>query len=89
MQEKIIYLCGKYYLSMRFFRNPNITIALLAIYTAVVYIYLFPKNDEMSSTEKWITIGTSCLVLTILWFLLRKREKLRREREEEMGQKNK
>ena len=74
---------------MRFFRNPNITIARLAIYTAVVYIYLFPKNDEMSSTEKWITIGTSCVVLTILWFLLRKREKLRREREEEMGQKNK
>lgn len=73
---------------MRFFRNPNITIALLAAYTAVVYIYLFPKNDEMSDIEKWITIGTSCVVLTILWFLLRKREKLRREREEEMGRNN-
>ena len=73
---------------MRFLRNPNITIALLAAYTAVVYIYLFPKNDEMSDTEKWITIGTSCVVLTILWFLLRKREKLRREREQEMGRNN-
>ncbi len=69
---------------MRFFKNPNTTIAILAVYTAVVYAYLFPKNNEMSNTEKWMTIGASCLILAILWYLLRQRYKLRREREEQM-----
>lgn len=68
---------------MRLFRNPNTTVAILAIYTAIVYAYLFPRNNEMSDTEKWITVGASVVVLAILWVLLRKREKLRKEREED------
>ena len=67
---------------MRFIKNPNVTIAILAIYTAVMYIYLFPKNTEMSNTEKWITVGISAVMLILLWFLLRRRNKLRKEREE-------
>lgn len=67
---------------MRFIKNPNITIAILAIYTAVMYIYLFPKNTEMSNTEKWTTVGISAVMLILLWFLLRRRNKLRKEREE-------
>ena len=66
---------------MRFIKNPNVTIAVLAIYTAVVYIIFLPKNNEMSVTEKCLTIGASVAMLTLLWFLLRRREKLRRERE--------
>ena len=73
---------------MRLFRKPNTTIALLAIYTIVVYSYLLPRNTEMSLTEKFITVGVSCVVLVILWILLRKREKLRREREEDLKDKN-
>ena len=83
--EKIYTFAKKYnYPNMRFFKNPNTTIAILAIYTAFVYIYFFPKNNEMSTTEKWITVGTSCVVLSILWYLLRRREKLRRERENDL-----
>lgn len=67
---------------MRFIKNPNVTIAILAIYTAVMYIYLFPKNTEMSNTKKWITVGISAVMLILLWFLLRRRNKLRKEREE-------
>lgn len=72
---------------MRFFRNPNVTIALFAVYTAVMYIILMPRNTEMSVTEKWVTGGVSVVVLVLLWVLLRKREKLRREREREMNEK--
>jgi hypothetical protein len=68
-------------MTMRFIKNPNVTIAVLAIYTAVVYIIFLPKNNEMSVTEKCLTIGASVAMLTLLWFLLRRREKLRRERE--------
>ena len=74
---------------MRLFRNPNTTIAILAIYTAIMYAYLLPKNDEMTINEKIITVGSSCFILGILWYLLRKRDKLRREREEEMRNKGK
>ena len=69
---------------MRFIKNPNVTIAILAIYTAVMYIYLFPKNTEMSNTEKWITVGVSAVMLILLWFLLRRRNRLRKEREEDI-----
>ena len=71
-------------MNMRFLRNPNITIAVLAVYTAIMYIILFPRNEEMSSTEKWATIGASVAILALLWVLLRKREKLRKQREEDL-----
>ncbi len=70
---------------MRFLKNPNITVAVLAIYTAIMYIYLFPKNNEMSNTEKWVTIAVSCGILVLLWVLLRRRKKLSEERESEMN----
>ena len=69
---------------MRFIKNPNITIAILAIYTAIMYIYLFPKNTEMSNTEKWTTVGISVGILVLLWFLLRRRNRPRKEREENL-----
>ncbi len=69
---------------MRFIKNPNITIAILAIYTAIMYIFLFPKNTEMSTAEKWMTVGVSVVILVVLWFLLQRRNKLRKEREEDM-----
>ncbi|MBR5860113.1 MAG: hypothetical protein IKY71_02070 [Bacteroidaceae bacterium] len=69
---------------MRFIKNPNITIAVLAAYTAIMYLFLFPRNTEMSNTEKWITVGVSVVVLALLWILLRYRNKLRKQREEDM-----
>ena len=69
---------------MKFFKNPNVTIAILAVYTAGMYIYLFPRNTEMTNNEKWATIGVSIGILALLWVLLRHRNKLRQEREEKM-----
>ena len=66
---------------MRFIKNPNLTVAVLAVYTAAVYIYFFPRNEEMSTTEKWLTVGASVVMLVLLWLLLRRRARLRRERE--------
>ena len=66
---------------MRFVKNPNLTVAVLAVYTAAVYIYFFPRNEEMSTTEKWLTVGASVVMLALLWLLLRRRARLRRERE--------
>ena len=68
---------------MRFLKNPNWTIAILFIYTTCMYIYFFPRNHEMSTNEKWAIIGVSYAALICLWFLLRRRQRLRRERENE------
>lgn len=69
---------------MRFLKNPNATIAILAIYTAIMYIYLFPRNNEMSSNEKWSIVAVSVVVLALLWVLLRRRSRLRKEREKDI-----
>ena len=76
--------CATNCTDMRFLRNPNVTIAVLALYTAVMYMIFMPRNYEMGATEKWVTVGVSVIVLALLWVLLRRREKLRREREREM-----
>ena len=34
-------------------------------------------------TEKWLTVGASVVMLALLWVLLRRRDRLRREREED------
>ncbi len=73
---------------MRFLKNPNITVAVLAVYTAVVYIYFFPRNNEMSINEKLLTVGASVLMLSLLWLLLRRRNRLRREREKKQNGKH-
>lgn len=66
-------------------RKPNLIIVLLFIYTTCMYIYFFPRNNEMDSVEKWVIVGVSYALLAALWFLLRRRERLRREREEDMN----
>ena len=73
---------------MRFLKNPNITVAVLAVYTAVVYIYFSPRNNEMSINEKLLTVGASVLMLSLLWLLLRRRNRLRREREKKQNGKH-
>ncbi len=68
-------------------RKPNLIIALLFVYTTGMYIYFFPRNSEMGTAEKWAIVCVSYAMLVVLWFLLRRRERLRREREEDAGKK--
>ncbi len=68
---------------MKKIRKSNLLTAILFIYTTIMYIYLFPRNHEMSDTKKWIIVATSYAVLVILWFVLRRRETLREKREKD------
>jgi hypothetical protein len=56
----------------------------LFVYTTVMAICFLTKNGEMSSTEKWITFGVSYVIIILLYFVLRRKERLKREREEDM-----
>ncbi|MBQ3188325.1 MAG: hypothetical protein IJA04_07550 [Bacteroidaceae bacterium] len=68
---------------MKKIRKSNLLTAILFIYTTIMYIYLFPRNHEISDTKKWVIVATSYAVLVILWFVLRRREKLREKREKD------
>lgn len=60
--------------------------AILFIYITAVTLYLAPKNTEISSTEKTVTIVSSYVVLILLWFVLRRKEKAQQRRRDEENQ---
>lgn len=66
----------------KFKKSTSITIALL-IYVSATAAYFLPRNGAISSTEKYITVGVSYLIVIILWLVLRKKEQLQQKRKDE------
>lgn len=64
-------------------RSVWLPLALL-VYTTGMAIYFLPRNTQISATEKWATIGLAYIIIGLLWFMLRKKEKAAREREEDL-----
>lgn len=60
----------------------------LFIYTTIMAAYFIPRNHEMSSNEKWITVTVSYLIIVLLWWVLNKREKMAQRREDELNKQN-
>ena len=44
----------------------------------------FPKNSEVSDTEKWVTFGFSYVIIALLWYVLRLKEKRMEKRNKEI-----
>ena len=57
-------------------------IALLAYVTGMA-IYFVPRNHEMSSAEKTITVAVAYGLVIVLWLAMQYREKIRHKREDE------
>jgi hypothetical protein len=57
---------------------------ILFFYTTAMAIYFLPRNTELSDKEKWGTIGMSYVVVALLWWVLRKKEKLMEKRNQEI-----
>lgn len=57
---------------------------ILLIYTTGMAIYFLPRNTEISDTEKWLTIGAAYLIVALLWWVLRKKEKLVEQRNKDI-----
>ena len=47
----------------------------LLVYTTAMAAYFLPKNTEISDTEKWVTFGASYLIVALLWYVLRLKDK--------------
>lgn len=58
----------------KFKKSTWMPLALL-VYTTAMAAYFLPKNTEISDTEKWVTFGTSYLIVALLWYVLRLKEK--------------
>ncbi|MBQ8593344.1 MAG: hypothetical protein IJ467_03500 [Bacteroidaceae bacterium] len=55
----------------------------LFIYATAMAVYFIPRNNEMSDTEKWVTVIASYVIIGLLWFTLKKKEDFTRKRDEE------
>lgn len=64
-------------------KSTWLPVALL-IYTTIMAIYFIPRNTEIGSTEKYVTIGVSYLIIALLWLVLRKQEKRREQANKEL-----
>nr|WP_320058039.1 hypothetical protein [uncultured Bacteroides sp.] len=63
-------------------KSTWIAIAFL-IYVTATGIYLLPRNNEISNSEKFLTLGGGYIVVLALWLMLRKKEKRQKLRREE------
>lgn len=62
-------------------KSTWVTLALL-IYVSATAFYLLPRNTEISTTEKYVTLGVSYLIVLALWLVLRKKEQMQQRRRE-------
>lgn len=67
------------------YKKHKLIVGLLFVYMTGMFVYFFPRNNEMSEVEKWVMVGVSYLLLVILWFVLKKRDSLRNKRDDEFN----
>ena len=69
---------------MRKFKKSTWMPLALLVYTTGMAIYFLPKNSEVSDTEKWVTFGFSYVIIGLLWYVLRLKEKRMEQRNKEI-----
>ena len=67
------------------YKKHKLIVGLLFVYMTGMFLYFFPRNNEMSNGEKWAVVAFSYLLLVILWFVLKKRDRLRGRRENDVN----
>ncbi len=67
------------------YKKHKLIVGLLFVYMTGMYIYFFPRNNEMSDVEKWAIVAVSYLLLVVLWFVLKRRDRLRSKHEDEIN----
>ena len=69
---------------MRKFKKSTWVPLALLVYTTAMAIYFLPMNSEISDTEKWVTFGASYVIVGLLWYVLRMKEKRLEQRNKEI-----
>ena len=77
---------------MKKYKKSTWLTTLLFIYVTAMAIYFVPRNTQTGDLEKYLTGAASYLIRALLWYVLRRKERLAAEREkdiEENSKKNK
>ena len=69
---------------MRKFKKSTWMPLALLVYTTAMAIYFLQKNSEISDTEKWVTFGASYVIVGLLWYVLRLKEKRMEQRNKDI-----
>lgn len=69
---------------MKIYRKPLLMALALVAYVTGMAIYFVPRNQEMSATEKTVTIVVAYVLVLALWIAMQYREKMREKREKEL-----
>lgn len=69
----------------KFKKSTGICVSLF-LYVTAMAIYLVPRNQGISNTEKYLTVAVSYIVVALLWFVLRKKEGLAEQRRKEQAE---
>lgn len=72
---------------MRKYKKSTWLPVALFIYTTIMAVYFIPRNTEIGNAEKYVTIGVSYLIIALLWIVLRKQEKRRKQEGQNMENK--
>ena len=67
----------------KFKKSTWMPLALL-IYTTAMAAYFLPKNSEISTTEKWVTFCASYVIIGVLSYVLRLKERRLEKRNKEI-----
>lgn len=72
---------------MKKYKKSSWLTAILFIYVSAMAIYFLPRNTQTGDMEKYLTVAASYVIVTLLWWVLRRKERLAAEREKEMKEK--
>lgn len=59
-------------------KSTWLSLALFA-YMTIMALYFLPKNTEIDTTRKWLTVLVGYLIVLVLWLVMRKKENMRRK----------
>lgn len=59
-------------------KSTWLSLALFA-YMTIMALYFLPKNTEIDTTRKWLTVLAGYLIVLVLWLVMRKKENMRRK----------
>ncbi|HOI27002.1 MAG: hypothetical protein M0P12_05705 [Paludibacteraceae bacterium] len=68
-------------------RKPTLLVPILFVYSFGMAIWGYTK-ENITLNEMFVFMGVMTLVLVVLWFLYRKKEKYAKERDERLGKEN-
>lgn len=68
-------------------RKSSIIVGALLAYTTVVAFYFLVLSERENDMEHYLTIGFSYVIIYLLWIVLRRRERLAKEREDSLTHK--